>query len=163
MVDWTRTRAWGEGGYFARIFLNVKDREPQGVVEPQEFEPLRREIVQGLKEISDDRGRPMETLVWTPEELYPVIRGIPSDLIVYFGNLTWRSVGSVGYQAIHTLENDTGPDNCNHDQHGVFVMCDSKHPKERRLEAIDILDVAPTILKQMGVPIPKDMEGRMVV
>ena len=29
-IDWQRTKAWGEGGYFGRIFLNVKDREPRG-------------------------------------------------------------------------------------------------------------------------------------
>jgi predicted AlkP superfamily phosphohydrolase/phosphomutase len=43
-VDWSKTRAWGEGGYYGRCFLNVKDREPEGIVEPAEVEALRDEI-----------------------------------------------------------------------------------------------------------------------
>ncbi len=33
-IDWSRTVAWGDGGYYGRLFLNVKGREPQGIVEP---------------------------------------------------------------------------------------------------------------------------------
>ena len=38
----------------------------------------------------------------------------PPDLFVYFGDLRWRSVGTVGTGQIHTFENDTGPDDANH-------------------------------------------------
>ena len=31
MIDWARTRVWGDGGYYSRIFLNVRGREPEGV------------------------------------------------------------------------------------------------------------------------------------
>ena len=31
-IDWARTTAWGEGGYYARVFLNVEGREPEGTV-----------------------------------------------------------------------------------------------------------------------------------
>ena len=31
-VDWSKTTAWGEGGYYARVFLNVRGREPEGVI-----------------------------------------------------------------------------------------------------------------------------------
>ena len=37
-VDWSRTTAWGEGGYYARMFLNVAGREPEGTVPPEEYE-----------------------------------------------------------------------------------------------------------------------------
>ena len=33
-VDWDNTLAWGSGGYYARLFLNVKGREPDGVIDP---------------------------------------------------------------------------------------------------------------------------------
>ena len=36
MVDWKKTYAWGEGGYYGRLFLNVQDREPQGLIPKDE-------------------------------------------------------------------------------------------------------------------------------
>ena len=43
-VDWEKTRVWSEGGYYARVFFNVKGREPQGTIEPAEYESFRDEI-----------------------------------------------------------------------------------------------------------------------
>jgi len=43
-IDWNKTRAWGEGGYYARIFLNVKGREPNGVIDPDQYETVRDEL-----------------------------------------------------------------------------------------------------------------------
>ena len=41
-IDWSRTKAWGWGGYYARIFFNVKGREAQGIVEPSDLEEEKR-------------------------------------------------------------------------------------------------------------------------
>ncbi|RME41883.1 MAG: phosphodiesterase, partial [Planctomycetota bacterium] len=43
-VDWSKTTAWGEGGYYGRCFINVAGREPQGRVAPQEYESFRDEL-----------------------------------------------------------------------------------------------------------------------
>ena len=40
-VDWSRTVAWADGGYYARVFLNVAGREPRGVVAPADYESVR--------------------------------------------------------------------------------------------------------------------------
>ena len=44
MIDWPRTRAWGEGGYYGRLFLNVAHREPQGFVPLADYREVRDEI-----------------------------------------------------------------------------------------------------------------------
>ena len=41
-VDWEKTKVWSEGGYYARVFFNVKGREPQGVIEPADYECFPR-------------------------------------------------------------------------------------------------------------------------
>ena len=109
-VDWSRTKAWGDGGYYARVFLNVAGREPNGIIAPEDYEKVREELVAGLKAIRDENGQEMGTQVFRPEQLYKKVRGVAPDLIVYFGDLYWRSVGTVGGGRIHTFENDTGPD-----------------------------------------------------
>jgi len=162
-VDWSRTQAWGEGGYYSRIFINVRGREPEGVVSPSEYESLRDELIRKLEGLGDEKGRAIGTKVYRPEELYPVLNGIPPDLFCYFGNLDWRSVGSIGIGKVHTYENDTGPDDANHDWDGIFILRDGKPRGGIELQGLELRDVAPTILEQLNLPVPSDMEGRSVL
>lgn len=121
-IDWDRTLAWGDGGYHGRIFLNVAGREPRGVIAPADVETVRRELIDKIAAIEDPEGRNIGSVAYRPEEIYPRgTRGNPPDLTVYFGNLAWRSVGSVGLRTVHTFENDTGPDEANHDRHALFI------------------------------------------
>ncbi len=161
-VDWKRTMAWGEGGYYSRIFLNVKGREPEGVIELSDYEQVREELRKGLEAITDEQGVNIGTKVYKPEEVYPESRRIPPDLIVYFGSLSWRSVGSIGLGSILTFENDTGPDDANHDTHGIFIMKGQGVESRGRREGLNLLDVAPTVLHQMGIEVPADMEGKVI-
>ena len=118
-----RTTAWGEGGYYSRIFLNVEGREPKGTIPPADYERVRDELAARLAAIPDDDGEPIATQVYKPEEVYPEVNGVAPDLIVHFGDLLWRSVGTVGGdEGIHTFENDTGPDDANHAQDGMLIM-----------------------------------------
>jgi hypothetical protein len=105
-VDWAKTTAWGEGGDYARIFLNVKGREPQGLIDPDKYETTRSMLIERLEVLGDEKGQPIDTKVYRAEDLYPETRGVAPDLIAYFGNLAWRSVGSIGSGKIHTFEND---------------------------------------------------------
>ncbi|MFQ5853698.1 MAG: alkaline phosphatase family protein, partial [Candidatus Binatia bacterium] len=160
-IDWSRTKAWGEGGYYSRLFLNVQGREPQGVVPPQEYEALRKELRQKLEAMNDHTGVPLGTRVFKPQQVYRAVRGIAPDLIVYFGNLRWRSVGSVGLGAIHTFENDTGPDDANHSEEGIFIL---REPGGRgqQLQGLSLLDIAPTILARFGIAAPAGMQGKVI-
>jgi len=164
-IDWPHTICWGEGGYYSRIFFNIKGREPQGIVLPHNYEEVRTEIAQKLEAMCDEKGNPLGNRVFKPEEVYPVTYGIPPELIVYFGNLKWRSVGSIGYGSILTFENDIGPDDANHAEHGVCIIHDplgSVPASPAPIEDLDILDISPTILNLMGIKVPGEMEGKMI-
>jgi predicted AlkP superfamily phosphohydrolase/phosphomutase len=150
-VDWSRTIAWGDGGYYGRLFLNVKGREPQGIVEPSRYEEVRDELIAKLEAQLGPDGRPLGTRVLKPQEVYPEVRGVAPDLIVYFGDLAWRSVGSVGNPSLFTYENDTGPDGANHDRDGVFVMSGLPGQPTGRLDPLQLVDVGPSILSIYGI------------
>jgi predicted AlkP superfamily phosphohydrolase/phosphomutase len=162
-VDWGRTRVWSEGGYYARVFLNVKGREPQGTIESQDYEKVRDEIKSKLEATVDDAGRTMGTLVFRPEEIYRDVRNVAPDLIVHFGGLYWRSIGGVGYPGIHIQENDTGPDDCNHSQFGSFMLAAPNSPLQGEVEGAHLLDIAPTLLTLGGYDVPDSMQGRPLV
>ncbi len=164
-IDWSRTICWGEGGYYSRIFFNLKGREPRGVVLPQNYEETRSEIARKLEAMRDEKGNPLGTRVFKPEAIYPAARGIPPELIVYFGDLRWRSVGSIGHGTILTFDNDIGPDDANHAQEGICIIHDPRtgaHMPASFRQDMDILDIAPTVLRMMGVPVPEDMRGKIL-
>ena len=159
-VDWDKTLAWGSGGYYARLFLNVKGREPNGVIEPEDYERVRDELAQRIAAITDPDGNCIGSVAYKPEQIYKEVNNIAPDLIVYFGNLRWRSVGSLGLNRIHTFENDTGPDDANHAQNGLYIYHDPKGQGAGLGPRQHLMDVAPTILELMGAPIPGDMQGQ---
>jgi predicted AlkP superfamily phosphohydrolase/phosphomutase len=159
-VDWGRTKAWGEGGYYSRIFMNVKGREPQGIIEPSAYEKVRDELKAKLEAMPDDQGRPLGTRVFRPEEVYKSVQGIAPDLIVYFGDLNWRSVGTIGLNTVYTFENDTGPDDANHAEYGMFLLSERNGNSGGELHGKQLFDVFATILDRFGLPMPRDAHGK---
>jgi len=153
-VDWGRTRVWSEGGYYARVFFNVQGREPEGTIPAAEYETFRDEMKARLEATIPG------TLVFKPEEIYRTVRNVAPDLIVHFGGLSYRSVGGVGYPELIVVENDTGPDDCNHAQFGSFILAGPRFPAVGELSGVKLLDIAPTLLELGGYDVPSSMQGR---
>jgi len=167
IIDWSKTKAWGEGGYYSRIFLNVKGREPLGTIEPAEFNSFRDNLAGLIENMTDENGEQMTNVVLKPEDIYRACRKVPPDLMVYFDNLSRRSIGTVGTGEIFRSGNETGPDDANHDYEGIFIMTRmsqlrSGKRKGTRLENVSCLDITPTILKELGLPVPEDLGGKAV-
>ena len=159
-VDWDRTTAWSEGGYYARVFLNVKGREPNGIIAASDYERVRDDIKARLEATQDDRGMPLGTLVFKPQDIYRAVQNVAPDLIAHFGGLFWRSIGGVGYPSIHIQENDTGPDACNHAQFGAFILSSPASKQRGELRGIHLLDIAPSLCHFGGYDTPASMQGR---
>jgi predicted AlkP superfamily phosphohydrolase/phosphomutase len=162
-IDWSRTAAWGDGGYYGRLFINLKGREPQGIVEPGRYEAVRDELIERLEAMSGPEGEALGTKVYKPQDVYPEVRGVAPDLIVYFGDLEWRSVGAIQATTVgdaFTYENDTGPDGANHDRTGVFVMAGAPGQPSGPAQGLRLIDVGPTILNLYGIESPQGTQGR---
>ncbi|HTT35805.1 MAG TPA: alkaline phosphatase family protein [Thermoplasmata archaeon] len=161
-IDWSRTRAWGAGGYYARIFFNVKGREPNGVVAPAELPALTEALARELAEVRLPDGSPLSPDVRPPARIYREVRGDAPDLMIYFRDLKWRSAGTIGYGTFFLAENDTGPDDSVHSFDGVYALAEPGRPGAGPGPTESILDVAPTLLARMGVPVPPTMQGRPI-
>lgn len=158
-VDWTKTRAWGSGGYYARIFLNIKGREPEGMLEPAEVPTFQRRMVEELNAVRTPRGEPLGADVRVPQAIYREVRGDAPDLMVYFGGLRWRSAGTVGHSTLFLSENDSGPDDSVHSFEGIYVVVDPPSGALGHGSAISLIDIGPTILKAFGLPLPSSLQG----
>ncbi|AGK61893.1 hypothetical protein Asulf_01927 [Archaeoglobus sulfaticallidus PM70-1] len=158
-TSWSDTIAWAWGGYYARIFLNIKGREKNGVIRLSEYDRFRDEIADMVKSIKGPDGERWDTKVFYPEDIYPVAKGDKPDMMVYFDDLYWRSAGTVGHDSLYLPENDTGPDDAVHSEYGVFTLhipdIDSK------MVECSIYDFAPTVLSLFGIK--HDLRGRSLI
>jgi predicted AlkP superfamily phosphohydrolase/phosphomutase len=162
-IDWSRTRAYAQGN-FGQIFLNLKGRQPQGCVVPEDARPLLDDLKAGLMAIRHpETGGPLVERVYEREELYdgPHIELAP-DLTVVLGDWRYRTIGLHDFTTHKLISPAFGPTG-DHRMNGIFV---ASGPAFRPGAALGrdatLLDIAPTLLQLLGVPVPADMDGRVL-
>ncbi len=178
-VDWTKTKAIGWGGYYARVFLNVQGREPSGVIPLDAFEKERQALRKKIEDMKGPDGKLLGNKTFISDELYPDgHEGDDPDLYVYFGDLTWRSAGTIGHNRLYLEENDTGPDDAVHAKHGVFIDTTKvkvlnalnveghlafKALRDKPVNNVSIYDIYPTILHHFSLKPPAGLRGRAIM
>ncbi len=160
-IDWEKSYVWGWGGYYSRMFINLVGREPKGIVQPSKFYEFRDEVKDLILSLRGPNGEKWENKVFYPEDIYPKTRGDPPDLMVYFDNLRWRAIGTVGYDTPYQRENDTGPDDAVHSEIGVFSL-HLPGQEDSKEVFVEIYDFLPTVLKYFGVQNP-GIRGKPII
>ena len=159
-VDWSRTRAYSLG--LGGIYLNLRGREGEGVVDPAEAEALKTEIARGLSGLIDPKdGSAAIREARTREDLYkgPFVGEAP-DLLVHFASgYRASSATSMGGVAATTFEDNRKKWSGDHIVDpslvpGILFLDRPFRGENARLE-----DLAPTILDALGVPKGPLMEG----
>jgi predicted AlkP superfamily phosphohydrolase/phosphomutase len=162
-VDWSRTRAYvlGLGG----LYINLKGREKQGIVEPgEEYETLRREIASRLEAWTDEAtGLKLVAKVYTREEAYgsfdPVY--IPDGIITNNPGyrVSWQtSLGGMPRAVIETNDQVWSGDHCSLYPPAVPGVIFANAPIKG--EAPYIGDLYPTILALFGAQAPYPVDGK---
>jgi len=167
-VDWSRTQAYSTG-YIGQIYVNLKGRDPQGIVDPGEvYERVRDRITERLLQLQDpETGERVVDKVVKKEEVYtgPYLEQAP-DLFVYMKGLGYITRGSYdlapdGTIFAHPSTHESGA----HRQRGVLLAWGEHVQPSRPLHETppaEIIDLAPTILYLMDCAIPEDMDGQVV-
>lgn len=167
--DWSRTLAYvldtGDATEGRRIRLNVRGREPHGVVEPGvDYERVCARIADGVRDLRDETGRPLVRRVYRREELYrgPYAEEGP-DLVVVFEDGVGGSGPTpelAGYSFDGPISAAVSRGNSgNHRPDGIFVASGPGVVAGRRIAA-RIVDVCPTVLALLGIAPPADTDGR---
>jgi predicted AlkP superfamily phosphohydrolase/phosphomutase len=170
-VDWSRTYAYATG--LGGIYLNMKSREREGILEEgAESERVRNAIQSGMPQASDaGRNLPAVRSVSRRDEIYSgAYLAHAPDLLVNFApgyRVSWQS--AVGGFANSLIEDNLRKWSGDHivDPNAVpgilFIAKNGGAPLLAAVARIgnvpSIIDLAPTILNYLGVPIPKAMEG----
>jgi predicted AlkP superfamily phosphohydrolase/phosphomutase len=162
-MDWSKTKAWGAGGYYARIFFNVKGREPEGILSLEEIPSLITQLRSELEGVRRPDGQLLGCQVLEPNKIFQTVRGDAPDLMIYFGDLRWRSAGTIGHGSLFLTENDTGPDDAVHSFEGFFLLVTPEGASSRHLNPQKIVDIGPTLMKRYGIAVPAHIQGRPIL
>jgi predicted AlkP superfamily phosphohydrolase/phosphomutase len=166
-IDWSRTKTYF--GMDGGLRINLQGREPQGFVRPDEYNAVRQELRQMMLAVTDPRTKqPPLSNVFFQEELYQgQFVGKAPDLIlepqrensdaagnfVLDGSLDANRTSAFGsslpYSGNHTLD-------------GIFIAWGADVASGQQIPSAQIVDIAPTILATLGVPIPEYMDGRVL-
>jgi predicted AlkP superfamily phosphohydrolase/phosphomutase len=163
-VDWTHTKAYALG--LGQVYLNLKGREAHGIIAPgEESKRLQDELVAQLLTMSDPKtGARIVDAVYKADDVYSgEFMKNASELQVGFADgyrVSWQSTlgGSPPGLVYPNMKKWSG-------DHGSFDYKSTPGTliSSRALTAgsdARIIDIAPTVLKYFGVPIPSDIDGR---
>ncbi len=165
-VDWSQTYAYSFG-YYGQIFINLKGREPQGIVEPGlEYETMRKEVAQAMRElVNPEDGLPVVDRVYLKEELYTgAFLDEAPDLLAIMREFTYMT--RKGYEFADQRDilfrdpytKETG----SHRLEGILIAAGPDISKSQTLATHDIQDLTPTLLHLQQCPIPTSMDGKII-
>jgi predicted AlkP superfamily phosphohydrolase/phosphomutase len=154
-VDWSRTLAYSMG-HVGQVYLNLKGREPQGIVEPGDYVAVRQRVMDVLRQlpVPVDRIIPREEVASgayldRAPDLHLILDG--------YRTIAFPLFATDGKIVTRQIRGDSG---C-HRLHGVLIARGPSIAKGK-IEGARIIDLAPTILHLMNVPVPDDMDGRVL-
>jgi len=163
-VDWTRTRAYAMG--LGQIYLNLKGREGHGVVPPADSNAVQDDLAARLLTMTDPKtGAPMVTAVYKRDDIYkgPFVQNA-SELQVGLADgyrVSWQStLGGSPPGIVYPNMKKWSGDHGSYDYKETSGTLISSRPLG--VERADITDIAPTVLKFFGVPIPGQIDGKPI-
>ncbi|HJW83480.1 MAG TPA: alkaline phosphatase family protein [Anaerolineae bacterium] len=161
-VDWARTMCYSMG-HVGQVYLNLKGREPEGSVEPNDYLAARQKVIDALTALRDPAtGRPLVDRIIPREEAAsgPYLDRAPDLHLILdaYRAIAFPLFAADGQVISQQIRGDSG---C-HRLHGVFVASGPAFARGA-VEGARIIDLAPTLLHVLGVPVPADMDGRVLV
>ena len=166
-VDWSRTRAFAYGT-FGNVVINVRGREAEGIVDPDEYGAVRDEIADALNELRGPNGEHIVKAVHRRENLFygPELSKVP-DLVVEFDDYAWLGKGNLQSRSDSLwdrIEIEPGSEHAyvgSHRTEGIVLLAGPSAAVGRTIHA-DIADIAPTMLYLLGRPVPGGLDGRVL-
>src|SRR5205807_8488878 len=174
-IDWSRTKAFCSEVLASppNIWINLKGIKPRGIVEPAEHRALTDFIMAKLLELKDPRtGKPIIARVYRRDELFQgPFSDEAADLI-----LDWWSEDSLfstqpsfrkdkKKPAVMIREHRPSEDSewgGTHRLNGILIGRGPVLKSATEIESAQLIDLAPTLLYLLGVPVPEDMDGKVL-
>jgi predicted AlkP superfamily phosphohydrolase/phosphomutase len=163
-VDWPRTTAYSLGNV-GQIRLNVRGREPQGLIEPgEQYEVTRDEIIRRLWELRDPRtDEQVIQEVYRREEIYWGHNlELAADIVFIPTRLEYFGFGEYEFGSNKIIESMKRGISGTHRLNGMLLMWGKPIRADTQIEGAQIIDLAPTILYLIGEAVLTDMDGQVL-
>lgn len=161
-IDWARTQAYSRGT-FGQIFVNLKGREPQGIVESGAmYEKIVLELQRALEKLPHpETGQPLISDIRRREDVYdgPYLHQA-ADLMFSIQNYLYQSSVKMGLDRASLLGPSEYGDSGSHRSDGIFVAAGPGIHAGGHLQDAQVTDILPTMLALADIPIPTDLDGR---
>lgn len=159
-VDWSKTKAYSAG--FAGIYINLKGREGQGIVEKAEKEEVINDIIKKLEDFKDPKNnQKIITHAYKREEIYygNYVKDAP-DIVIGFEpgyRMSWQSaIGGLTQEIITDNLKKWNGDHIVDPLHVLGVLFTNFKTNN---ENPSLVDIAPTVLSLLNLDIPKEIDG----
>lgn len=178
-IDWAGTEAYfDENPYFPVLRINLKGRQPEGIVAPGDrYEEVRNELIRELEAWRHpETGAPIVEKAYRREEVYsgPYVEKA-ADIVPKWAlhdNYSYsfrkssnapdgRWLEQLDPHRAESVQFYTGKSGTHRDD-GIFLAQGPTINAGERIPGARIIDLAPTILRLLDVPVPRDMDGRVL-
>lgn len=160
-VDWSRTVAYSMG-HVGQVYLNLKGREPEGIVEARDYEATRQKVIDVLNTLRDpDSGKLLVERIVPREQAAsgPYLDRAPDLHLILDGYraIAFPLFATESKIVTQQIRGDSG---C-HRLHGILIANGTVFV-QGEIDNARIIDLAPTILHALNVAVPDDMDGRVL-
>ncbi len=157
-VDFPNSVAYMRDRIECGVRLNVEGRDPSGVVPPNEYESVRTEIIEKLRDVRTPDGDLMFETVAPREEFFtgPYSTDAVDIVTVPTEFDQFLSAQLRGQQFGKPREP------WNHKRDGIFAAAGDGIDPDANCAGAHLFDVAPTILATFGLPMSDRMDGRVL-
>jgi predicted AlkP superfamily phosphohydrolase/phosphomutase len=160
-VDWSRTVAYSMG-HVGQIYLNIAGREPHGIVHREERDAVLQRVTDTLTELRGPDGRPLVTDLIPRRETYhgrhaehgPDLHVVLDD----YKMISFPLFATNGRTVTEQIRGDSG---C-HRKEGIFIASGPGVRRRVSITGANLMDLAPTILHLVGLPVKSEMDGRVL-
>jgi predicted AlkP superfamily phosphohydrolase/phosphomutase len=162
-IDWNETLVYSYGNY-GQFFLNVKGREPRGKVEKgEEYNKLIADLVSKLRTLKDPKaGNVLFDIIYTKDQIYSgKFFDQAPDIVFFDSTMTYRAHRLFEFGS----RNMIAPDpiySGSHRMDGIFIAEGPDIVQDQKLENANLVDLAPTILHMLDLPVPSEMDGQVL-
>jgi len=159
-IDWARTQVATVWAYkVGFLFVNLSGRSAQGIVQPgAEYENLVSELISKFRNVRHPKtGEPLFIRVGRGSEIYPQSHGVQLPDIVL--------IPQDGYGLSFSIS-DAPPEISSEGGHrptGVLMMAGAGLKTPGSTFSPHLVDIAPTVFHWLGLPVPSDMDGSVML
>jgi predicted AlkP superfamily phosphohydrolase/phosphomutase len=168
-IAWDKTEVYSLGAC-GSIFVNLRGREPSGNVTPgHEYEALCQAVSERLLTLENPDGKPLVKHVWRRDELYHgrFLEDAP-DLIVVWHDYGYWGRARYDQNAPELFETDFHwdfgvlPISGTHRPEGILMAVGPGITAGQAVTGAKLIDLAPTMLAFLGIPVPCGLDGRVL-